>query len=155
MVHTHTLYFRFWKRFVTKWLPDIAGTRKRHGTARKLRNEKVVSTISAWTPFQCPLFLHFIFWLFSLSFWSLFLFFMSVLVSFLYSVSLGFSGWRFCQLVCHWTSKLIIRLHFLNQKLFDIYGKILRQIETNKRVCFVLIMIQFQSLGFHEFIRFV
>ena len=37
--------FCFWKRFVTKWLPDITGTRKRHGTARNLRNEKVISSI--------------------------------------------------------------------------------------------------------------
>ena len=37
---------RFWKRFDTKWLPDIKGTLKRHGTARNLQNEKVVSSIS-------------------------------------------------------------------------------------------------------------
>ena len=34
--------------FDTKWLPNNKGTRKRHGTARNLGNEKVVSSISGW-----------------------------------------------------------------------------------------------------------
>ena len=39
-------YYRSWERFDTTWLTDIKGTRNRHGTARNLRNEKVVSSIS-------------------------------------------------------------------------------------------------------------
>ena len=46
-------YFRFWKRFETKWLTGNSGTRKRHGAARNLGNEKVVSSISAWTYQTC------------------------------------------------------------------------------------------------------
>ena len=40
-------YFRSWEWFDTTWLTDIKGTQKRHGTARNLRNEKVISSISA------------------------------------------------------------------------------------------------------------
>ena len=56
-----TFWQRIWTRKGTKWLNDIKGTRKHHGTARNLRNEKVVSSISAWmymriwTQHQCPL----------------------------------------------------------------------------------------------------
>ena len=39
-------YYRSWERFDMTWLNDIKGTRNRHGTARNLRNEKVVSSIS-------------------------------------------------------------------------------------------------------------